>query len=84
MLGYFLLSLLEGLGLRAVRDALPGNPVAQERIAGATLTAMAIADVSIQSVPHAQLFSGHDIDSLAINETSIEIVLHYNPKIMAT
>ena len=45
--GYFLLSLLEGLGLRAVRDALPGNPVAQERIAGATLTAMAIADVSL-------------------------------------
>ncbi|KAK7688108.1 hypothetical protein QCA50_008478 [Cerrena zonata] len=43
---YFLLSLLEGLGLRAVRDALPGNPVAQERIAGATLTAMAIADAT--------------------------------------
>lgn len=45
--GYFLLGLLEGLGLRAVRDALPDNPVAQERIAGATFTAMAIADVSL-------------------------------------
>ncbi|CAL1697048.1 unnamed protein product [Somion occarium] len=43
---YFLLGLLEGLGLRAVRDALPDNPVAQERIAGATFTAMAIADVT--------------------------------------
>ncbi|KAI0791742.1 hypothetical protein C8Q75DRAFT_805348 [Abortiporus biennis] len=43
---YFLLGMLEGLGLRAARDALPGNPVAQERIVGATLFAMAVADVT--------------------------------------
>jgi len=38
--------MLEGFGLRTVRDALPDNPVAQERIVGATLTAMAIADIT--------------------------------------
>ncbi|KAH8101429.1 hypothetical protein BXZ70DRAFT_1007263 [Cristinia sonorae] len=43
---YLLLGMLEGFGLRAVRDALPGNPVAQERLAGTILTAMAIADVT--------------------------------------
>ncbi|KAI0077420.1 hypothetical protein K474DRAFT_1661670 [Panus rudis PR-1116 ss-1] len=43
---YLLLGMLEGLGLRAVRDALPNDPVAQERIAGTTLLAMAIADVT--------------------------------------
>lgn len=30
---------------RAIRDALPGNPVAQERIVGRMLIALAIADV---------------------------------------
>ncbi len=34
------------LVFRATRDALPGNPAAQERIVGASLLAMAIADVS--------------------------------------
>lgn len=43
--GYLLLGMLEGLGLRAVLKALPDNPVAQERLVGATLLAMAIADV---------------------------------------
>ena len=46
LLGYLLLGMLEGLGLRAVQKALPDNPVAQERLVGATLLAMAIADVS--------------------------------------
>lgn len=43
--GYMLLGLLSSLVFRAVRDALPNNPTAQERILGASLTAMAIADV---------------------------------------
>lgn len=43
--GYLLLGMLEGFGLRAIRDVLPGNPIAQERLAGTILTAMAIADV---------------------------------------
>lgn len=30
---------------RAIRDALPNDPAAQERILGASLTALAIADV---------------------------------------
>lgn len=36
---------------RAVRDALPGNAVAQERIIGASLFAMGVADVSRFFVP---------------------------------
>ncbi|EGN94110.1 hypothetical protein SERLA73DRAFT_188696 [Serpula lacrymans var. lacrymans S7.3] len=43
---YLLLGLISSLVFRAVRDALPSNPVAQERIVGASLTALAIADVS--------------------------------------
>ena len=44
--GYLLLGMLSSLVFRAVRDALPGNPAAQERILGASLLAMAIADAS--------------------------------------
>jgi hypothetical protein len=44
--GYLLLGMLSSLVFRAIRDALPGNPAAQERIVGASLLAMAIADVS--------------------------------------
>ncbi|KAI0035395.1 hypothetical protein K488DRAFT_76642 [Vararia minispora EC-137] len=42
---YMLLSMLSSFVFRAVRDALPNNPVAQERILGASLFAMAVADV---------------------------------------
>lgn len=38
--------MLSSLVFRAVRDALPDNPAAQERILGASLFAMAVADVS--------------------------------------
>lgn len=44
--GYMLLGLLSSFVFRAVRDALPNNPAAQERILGASFLAMAIADVS--------------------------------------
>ncbi|THH13570.1 hypothetical protein EW146_g6665 [Bondarzewia mesenterica] len=43
---YLLLGLLSSLVFRAVRDALPTNPSAQERILGASLLALAIADVT--------------------------------------
>jgi hypothetical protein len=43
--GYFLLGLISSLVFRAVRDALPHDPVAQEKIVRASLTALAIADV---------------------------------------
>lgn len=43
--GYMLLSLMSSLVFRAIRDALPNDPVAQEKIVRASLTAMAIADV---------------------------------------
>ncbi|KAH9949456.1 hypothetical protein B0H21DRAFT_727985 [Amylocystis lapponica] len=43
---YLLLGLISTLVFRAVRDALPNDPVAQERILGASFTALALADVS--------------------------------------
>ncbi|KAI5120215.1 hypothetical protein M0805_000030 [Coniferiporia weirii] len=46
---YLLLGLISSLVFRAVRDALPHDPVAQERIVGASLTALALADVRIIS-----------------------------------
>ena len=46
-LGYLLLGMLSSLVFRAARDALPDNPAAQERIIGASLFAMAVADVRI-------------------------------------
>ena len=44
--GYLLLGMLSSLVFRAIRDTLPGNPAAQERILGASLLALAIADAS--------------------------------------
>ena len=49
--GYFLLGLISSLVFRAVRDALPHDPVAQERIVGASLTALALADVRPMYIP---------------------------------
>ncbi|KAF4623231.1 hypothetical protein D9613_001996 [Agrocybe pediades] len=43
---YFLLGLISSLVFRAVRDALPDNPVAQERILGASFLALGIADLT--------------------------------------
>ncbi|KAE9397684.1 hypothetical protein BT96DRAFT_883779 [Gymnopus androsaceus JB14] len=43
---YMLLGLISSLAFRAVRNALPDNPVAQEQIIGSTFTALAIADVT--------------------------------------
>ncbi|PVG00703.1 hypothetical protein CPB86DRAFT_782244 [Serendipita vermifera] len=43
---FALLGLISSFVLRAIRDALPSDPVAQERIIGACLTALAIADVT--------------------------------------
>jgi len=43
---YLLLGLISSIVFRAVRDALPHDLVAQERIVGASLTALALADVS--------------------------------------
>ncbi|KAI0935671.1 hypothetical protein AcV5_004025 [Taiwanofungus camphoratus] len=43
---YLLLGLISSFVFRAVRDALPNNPIAQERILGASFTALALADVT--------------------------------------
>lgn len=44
--GYLLLGMISTFVFRAVRDALPGNPAAQERIMGASFLALALADVT--------------------------------------
>ena len=41
-----LLALLQSFGFRAIRDTLADNPAAQERILGAIMMCLAIADVS--------------------------------------
>ncbi|EIW65221.1 uncharacterized protein TRAVEDRAFT_68765 [Trametes versicolor FP-101664 SS1] len=43
---YLLLGMISTFVFRAVRDALPGNPAAQERIMGASFLALALADVT--------------------------------------
>ncbi|KAF5355618.1 hypothetical protein D9756_003956 [Leucocoprinus leucothites] len=43
---YLLLGLLSSIVFRAVRSTLPNNPSAQERLIGASLLALAIADVT--------------------------------------
>ncbi|KAI0689687.1 hypothetical protein C8T65DRAFT_700192 [Cerioporus squamosus] len=43
---YLLLGLISTFVFRAVRDTLPNNPAAQERILGASFTALALADVT--------------------------------------
>ncbi|KAH9486723.1 hypothetical protein JR316_0000788 [Psilocybe cubensis] len=43
---YLLLGLISSLVFRSVRDALPNNPAAQERILGASFLALGIADAS--------------------------------------
>ncbi|KAF5361692.1 hypothetical protein D9758_007362 [Tetrapyrgos nigripes] len=45
--GYMLLGLISSIVFRAIRDTLRSDPVAQERILGAALTALAIADVGL-------------------------------------
>ncbi|KAF7367413.1 hypothetical protein MSAN_00803900 [Mycena sanguinolenta] len=45
-LRYLLLGLVSSLVFRAARDSLQKDPVAQERIVGSLLTALAIADVT--------------------------------------
>jgi hypothetical protein len=48
--GYMLLGLISSFVFRAVRDALRGQPAAQEQILGASFAALAIADVSAVSL----------------------------------
>ena len=40
------MGLISSFVFRAIRDALPDNPAAQERILGASFLALGIADVS--------------------------------------
>jgi hypothetical protein len=53
--------MLSSLVFRAVRDALPGKPAAQERIIGASLFAMAVADVRLPLLPTYLMMVNFDI-----------------------
>lgn len=44
--GYFLLGMISLCVMSAIRRAVPYDPVAQEKLVGGLLTALAIADVS--------------------------------------
>ncbi|KAL5534697.1 hypothetical protein ACEPAG_1161 [Sanghuangporus baumii] len=67
---YLLLGLISSLVFRAIRDALPHDPAAQERILGASLAALAIADVTHIIATFINLPSGIRYDPLAWNATT--------------
>ncbi|KAF8167886.1 hypothetical protein B0H34DRAFT_683543 [Crassisporium funariophilum] len=46
VLCYFLLFLMTSFGFRAIRDALPDRPAAQEKIVGSLLMSLGILDIS--------------------------------------
>jgi len=68
---YFLLGLISSIVFRAVRDALPHDPVAQERIVGASLLALAIADVTHIAATLAVLPTSITWDPSSWNGTTI-------------
>jgi hypothetical protein len=53
---YAVIGMLSALGFRAVRRALPNDPVAQDRIIGASLGVLAVADVSYFSISNAAIY----------------------------
>lgn len=59
-IGYMLLGLISSFVFRAIRDTLPNNPEAQERILGASMTALALADVSTPIPYRVSLWADHD------------------------
>ncbi|KAJ7789478.1 hypothetical protein B0H14DRAFT_2944526 [Mycena olivaceomarginata] len=59
---YLLLGLVSSLVFRAARDSLPKDTVAQERIVGALLAALAIADRMRMSASIAATFAGLPAD----------------------
>ncbi|KAL5535081.1 hypothetical protein ACEPAF_3174 [Sanghuangporus sanghuang] len=67
---YLLLGLISSLVFRAIRDALPHDPAAQERILGASLAALAIADVTHIIATFINLPSEIRYDPLAWNATT--------------
>ncbi|KAI0268530.1 hypothetical protein BGY98DRAFT_924847 [Russula aff. rugulosa BPL654] len=65
--------LMSSLVFRAVREALPGNPAAQERILGACLLAMAIADI----IPHVL----NSVVSIGASFIGLPDSLRYHPEL---
>lgn len=77
---YFLLGLISSLVFRAVRDALPNNPVAQERILGASFLALGIADLthifaSFMGLPSDLKYSPADWNSMTHGNITVVIIL---------
>ncbi|KAF8060948.1 hypothetical protein FPV67DRAFT_314855 [Lyophyllum atratum] len=77
---YMLLGLLQSLGFRAIRDTLPDNPAAQERILGASLTGLAFADfthilVSLLAVPADIRYDFANWNSMLHGNTTVVVAL---------
>lgn len=73
--GYLLLGLISSFVFRAVRDALPNNPAAQERILGASFTALALADVRVLTSSDfvrliVNTFVGHSVRPAAMHHAA--------------
>jgi len=77
---YFLLGLISSLVFRAVRDALPNDPVAQERILGASFLALGIADLthiiaSFVGLPPDLKYAPSDWNSMTHGNITVVIAL---------
>lgn len=77
---YMLLSMLSSFVFRAVRDAIPENPAEQERILGASLFAMAVADVThiiatFVGLPDELRYSPHLWNSMTHGNITTVVVL---------
>ncbi|KAF8167885.1 hypothetical protein B0H34DRAFT_35872 [Crassisporium funariophilum] len=77
---YFLLGLISSLVFRAVRDSLPNNPVAQERILGASFLALGIADLthiiaSFAGLPSELKYAPFEWNSMTHGNITIVIAL---------
>ncbi|KAF9454920.1 hypothetical protein P691DRAFT_799928 [Macrolepiota fuliginosa MF-IS2] len=77
---YLLLGLLSSIVFRAVRNTLPNNPSAQERLIGASLLALAIADathvlVSFFGLPESVRYSPQNWNGMTHGNITITILL---------
>jgi len=84
---YMLLGLISSLVFRAVRDALRNNPVAQERIIGSSLTALAIADLthvlaSVAGLPSDVQFKFTSWNATTHGNITFTLFLFFRPNCM--
>jgi len=79
---YFLLGLISSFVFRAIRDALPDNPAAQERILGASFLALGIADLThiiatFLGLPQDLMYTPSNWNSMTHGNITVVIVLFF-------